>query len=124
MSLAQSYADALKELEAAQIADVAEKMIIRMKAKGHLSILPDVVRILERDAAKPDAIVAVASESDLKRHAKAIAAALAAVSADPKSVATIIEPNIVGGFSVRRGSKLVDATDRRALVSIYQNVIS
>ncbi len=103
MSLAKNYATVLSEV-------TVESLIEYMKKKGHLSLLPQVVRILERTQ-DDRTLVTVANKKS--------ATALRARFPDAK---IILDPRIVGGHLVRQGARITDATYRRALVEIYKRV--
>ncbi|PIR85558.1 hypothetical protein COU15_00480 [Candidatus Kaiserbacteria bacterium CG10_big_fil_rev_8_21_14_0_10_45_20] len=124
MSLARTYATVFRELSKSNAPEVVEQMITYMKQKGHLSVLPEMLRIVEREQQeRAEVHISVARESDTEKHKKDIEEALQAVGSNGSS-RTSIDPNIVGGFSVRSGSRMVDATIRTSLVNIYQNAIS
>ena len=108
MNLAQNYAKVLTEGT-----DVA-KTIAYMKSKGHLSLLAQVVRILAHENANHDAeVVRVAREKDSPTAQKKF-----------QGARVVIDPKIVGGYFARKGATLVDATYRKALITIYKNAIN
>lgn len=89
----------------------AEKTIAYMKAKGHLSLLPRIVALMERQKTS-DSTVVVAREEDVA-HAKK----------EHPEADIVVDPQIVGGMLVRKGSVLLDATYRRSLVEIYKSAV-
>lgn len=105
MSLASRYAQVLKDVD-------VTKVLRYMKARGHLSLLPKVVRILEREPASGDTVV-VAHEKDVTKYKKKF----------PESRVEVDE-KIVGGYISRSGTSVVDASYRHALVSLYQKTIT
>lgn len=114
MSLASHYASVLHAVD-------PKKVVSYMKAKGHLSLLPSVVRILERSRAN-ETTVTVAKKDDVAKHKSKIDHALKAVDAD-ESRRLIVDENVVGGFMVVGNGKAVDRTFRSALVSLYQSIV-
>lgn len=100
MTLAHNYATVLKD--GSKVAQV----LAHMKAKGHLSLLPQVVRILSREIHTGE-VVTVAHEKDAThfKHAK-----------------VVIDPRVVGGHIHRNGSTVTDASYRTALVTLYKAV--
>jgi len=101
MSLAQNYATLLKEVP-------VENVIEYMKKKGHLPLLPRVMRAL-LSAKDERAVVAAVDDTSV--------AALTTRFPDARFV---IDSRIVGGYLMRRGAQVIDATYRRALVTMYK----
>lgn len=87
MSLAQHYARVFKELDTKQV-------VAYMKKRGHLSLLPQIVRILEREQVRPESVTITAKE----------------------------DPRLVGGSLTLNGYTLTDRTYRRALVDLYHRI--
>jgi len=105
MNLAQRYATVLKSVD-------AKKVLAYMKHKGHLSLLPKVLRALEREPEGGDRVV-VAHEKDVSKLKKKYPDAR--VDVDQK---------LVGGFIARSGSTVTDASYRHALVQLYHHTIN
>ncbi len=102
--------------------DFVQKLVIYMKAHGHLSILPAVVRRVERTgAAAPAALVTVANATDAAALAPKIASALSTLGVEG-DYALSVDQNIVGGYSVVARHKVIDQTYRKALVDLYQRI--
>ena len=104
MNLAQRYAVVAEHVE-------TKKLLAYMKAKGHLSLLPKVVKHLERTP-KSEHVVVVADEKDVSKMKKKF----------PESRIDV-DQKIVGGYIARNGSEVTDASFRHALVTLYQNTI-
>lgn len=104
MSLAGNYATLLRE------GTEPGKVLAYMKAKGHLTLLPQVARLIEREKEGAGDSVLVAKEKD---------------AADAKrrfpGAKVVIDPRVVGGYLAKVGGTVVDATYRKALVSIYKH---
>jgi len=114
MSLANAYARVLRDVPERDVSAYLKKLMAFMKSRGHLSLLPQVVRILEREPSGGNEPVAVvAKESDAKKFAKEIAGAR-----------VVVDPRAVGGYTLRTGSTLIDKSFRSALIAIYQKTVS
>lgn len=72
-----------------------KQVVSYMVQKGHQSLLPQVVRILTREKRRPETVTITAKD----------------------------DPRIVGGSITLTGFTLVDASYRKALVTLYKNVI-
>ncbi len=105
MSLAQNYAAIIEE------GMPTEKVVAHMKTKGHLSLLPRILRILER-AKTAEETITVAREADTAKISKKF-----------PNARVVIDPKIVGGWFAKKGTAVTDATYRKALVSIYKNAL-
>ena len=121
MSLAPAYASVIQSAQKNREGKAfTDKLLSMMRARGHLSLLPEIVRILEREPVKASATVTVASEAELKAAASQIKTALASLGQEDLKHATVIDPRVVGGYAVQTRSSIIDNTYRTALVSIYQ----
>lgn len=114
MNLSRAYATVLQ----AGSADINATLAF-MKKKGHLSLLPSIARILERET-RPEVTVSLSKAEDAKKYSSQIASALKEIGATEYSI--VIDPHQVGGYAVRGKSKAIDRSYRKALVSIYQRV--
>lgn len=104
MMLAHRYAELFKSL-------TPDSVLAYMKSRGHLSLLPRIVRIMEREQ-PAGTIITIARESDRAQ----------ALQAHP-GAQVVIDPHIVGGMSVRTTSaQLTDRTYRSALVTLYKRI--
>ena len=125
MNLAHAYAQVIKSAQVeGHGAEFTKKLLAYMKSRGHLSLLFEVVRIAKRDMHDPNqAVVTVAKEGDARKFHSQIKEALSLLGDEAKKHVTIVNPDAVGGYSVRVRSQLVDRTHRNALVSVYKNTI-
>jgi hypothetical protein len=105
MSLASNYAALLSS------GTEPDAVLAYMKQKGHLSLLPHIARLLEREAGVAGDTVLVAKEGDVRTAQEKFPSAR--VQQDPR---------VVGGYLAKVGGKIIDATYRRALVNIYKQV--
>ena len=103
MNLARTYAALIHEVD-------PNKVFAYMKRRGHVSLLPQVLRIVEREPVPSD-VVTVAHERDIAKHKKS-----------HPNARFVVDPRVVGGYSARTGSEYIDRTYRRALVTLYQKI--
>jgi F0F1-type ATP synthase delta subunit len=129
--LAHRYAEALYQLTKDRPQDEAFAVYLRLKellaVRGHARLLPAIVRHFERIVSRADhdrPTIVVASEHERTKHDAAITKALSDLSIDPTRVQTRIDPSSVGGFKVYTDNKQYDATYKRALISLYQQLAS
>ncbi len=118
-NLASTYATLIEHAGRAD-SGFAEKLIALMRTKGHLSILPQVIKILMRSSKKKGAVVTVAHESALKHFAHSIEDSLTLLGVAEKPD-VVVDPKIVGGFTLLSSGKAVDNSFRSALVRLYRN---
>lgn len=122
-NIAQAYAKILKEAESERTgAKFAEKLAAYMKSRGHLSLLPRVLKIAERLPNADEAVVTVKSKADLDKLKPRIKASLKKMGTEDRPN-VVIDPNVVGGYTARYKGKAVDMSFRSALVDIYQKSI-
>ncbi|MBV9349786.1 MAG: F0F1 ATP synthase subunit delta [Patescibacteria group bacterium] len=124
MNLVTAYAALITETESeGKNSAFAEKLIAYMKNRGHLSLIPQIVKLLSRREVRTDApVVTVAKESDLEKYQTKIRAALAQLGMPDATPVHAVDARAVGGYAVRAQAKLIDKTYRSALISLYRNV--
>ncbi|MBX9765049.1 F0F1 ATP synthase subunit delta [Patescibacteria group bacterium] len=123
MSLSHAYAAIIQDAEEKGLGKpFAEKLIRYMKAKGHLSLLSQVVRISGRVSKKGDATVLVSKKADADKYKSGINSALKALSVQDSKI--VEDERIVGGYVVRAKGKIVDNSFRSALVSLYRSIVN
>lgn len=124
MSLAHAYAEVIQaEEERGPSAGFSDKLFAFMKSRGHISLIPHIARILDRLPSRRRVIVTLTDENAEQKFSSEITQALVSLHAGDMNKEIVIDPRIVGGFSVRAGNGIVDRTFRTALVSLYQNTI-
>lgn len=125
MSLAHTYAAVFREYARLGREDAPDILLAYMQKKGHLSLAPQVLRILEREAThQAHTTVLLAREGDAAHHRAEMQDALRRLEVSDTDRKVVIDDRLVGGFTVRTPSKMVDASIRSALINIYQNVLS
>lgn len=122
-NIAQAYAKILKEAENDRGgAKFADKLAAYMKSRGHLSLLPRVLKLASRMPNKDAAVITVKNTADLQKLKPRIKASLKKMGTEEKPD-IVIDPNLVGGYVARFKGKAVDMSFRSALVEIYQKSI-
>lgn len=124
-ALIHQYAELVRQLLQKKAGSAyAEQLIAYMKKHGHLSVLPAVLaRVDALGAKKQGPEVVVARPSDAVTLAPRIAGALSTLGAEDEYVVRV-DDRAVGGYMVRANGKVIDQSHRRALVELYQRVIS
>ena len=116
MHLVQYYVKLLQELD-------VRKVLSYMKVRGHLSLLPSIVRVLEREPKKVAFSVTVAHEADLHKFARSINEAGKILGVSEKPTLSL-DPKIVGGYIAHAGSRVMDKSFRNALVTLYRKTVT
>lgn len=123
MSLAHAYAKVLHDADSAGLGKAfADKMVAYMKSKGHLSLLPSVLKISSRLGTQDTAVLVCAKKEDVGKYKTEISNAFKTLGHTGHHD-TVIDSNIVGGFTVRANGNVVDNSFRSTLVSLYRNII-
>lgn len=117
--LSNAYAAILREKGSEQ--GFIKKLRAFMAHRGHLSLLPEIVRVLERDPMRKGARVYLAKHEDGRKHSKDIRESLKLLGEEEAE--TIIDPDSVGGYKVLANSNVIDRSYRTALVSLYQKTV-
>jgi F0F1-type ATP synthase delta subunit len=97
-----------------------------MEARGHVALYPRVLRATLRrlEAAPAPVTVRVARAEDVAAHTKAIAGALHTLSTPADATPeVVIDETLIGGFRVEHNHRVVDATYKNALISLYHRII-
>ena len=114
--------EATAELEDKAASDAAvTKLIMHLKSAGRFKMLSQILRELKKVASRRHALRARVEVAHKKEEVAALgAAALAGIVAKHAH----INPSLIHGWRARQGSVLIDHSAKRALLAIYQNVIS
>jgi F0F1-type ATP synthase delta subunit len=95
------------------------KLILHLKSAGRMKMLPEIVRELQKIAARRHALRPTVEVA----HEKESAAALRAAAAEGIVARhTSVNPSLIHGWRARSGDKLIDRSAKRALLHIYQQV--
>lgn len=109
----------------AEIEDKAEsdaaitKLIAHLKSMGRMKMLPEIVRELQKVAARRHFYRASVEVAHQKESADALHAA-----AREGMVArhATVNPSLIHGWRAQKGGVLIDRSAKRALLHIYQNI--
>lgn len=124
MNLANAYARLILDAPEGKAGQAfAEKLVAYMKAKGHLSLIPSMLRIAERSPRKNTATVTVKNAADVQKLKPQIKESLKALGYEEKPDIAV-DPDIVGGYTAVFAGKAVDKSFRSALLAVYRNTIS
>jgi len=128
----QQYAEALFEASRhksdAELALLAERMCIYLKEKGHFSLLPAIVRELEKitrtRGVQAMCTVRVAQEKDLETFQNEIANAITSLKATELPRNVIFDNTLIGGYEVRAKGVRFDRTYKRSLLNLYTTLLT
>lgn len=122
--LAETYAQALIGLS--EKADSGALLGV-LKRKGHMALLPSIVREYEKLAAKRAAARAgelrVAQRADVEMLQEEIAKYAAQMEISLPHARVAEDPTIVGGFILSKGEREVDASYKTRLLELYQRLM-
>jgi F0F1-type ATP synthase delta subunit len=114
--------ETIAETEDVSVSDAAmTKLIGHLKSVGHMNMLPQLLREVRTIAARRRALSAMVEVAHEKDAPAALRAAAEAGIAVKKAS---INPTLIHGWRARKGDVLLDHSAKRALLSIYQKVIS
>ncbi len=118
--LIRRYTELLLSVNATEA--FVKQFIAYLTKRGHLSLLPHIVKRLERARARTPGQVVLAREKDAVTFAQSIAAALTTLGVDKGAYTVKVDDRAVGGYSVRAKGTLIDRTYRSALVQLYHKI--
>lgn len=110
------------------ISHITERVVALMKERGHIALLPKVVREIERIQKRLErsayCTVRVAQESDVFSMKDGIAKDVSLLEAESLPKKIIIDTSLVGGYEVRANGKRIDRTYKRSLLSLYNTLLT
>ena len=124
----KAYAQALwRILEAGTAPKEAVKTLCEvLAARGRLGLLPKIARSFKLLAARTEAksvvVLKVAREADAKHALKEASELLKGARIKTSDVKISIEENLIGGWRLEGRELLHDASHKRQLLDIYENV--
>jgi len=129
---AQQYAEALfqatRTKNDAELDRIAIQFRSLLEARGHLALLPAVVRELEKlftqrtNAA--EVVIRVAKHSDAETLSDTIKADIQTLDATHLPTHVLVDETLIGGHEVRAQGKRIDRTYKRSLLTLYTNLIT
>jgi F0F1-type ATP synthase delta subunit len=122
----QAYITALTDslLATENVDEVLVRTEALLTQKGHTRLWPAVLRgvvvELEKRVVDETPEVTVAKEGGVDK-AK-LAEVLAALKVQTETVKTVVDPSLIGGFTVQYRDTVIDKSYKRALLDIYRKV--
>lgn len=113
------HAQAVSNLLARPGADeslIAEQLIAHLKKSGRTKMLPSILRdlrALSLRSQKSAAHLEVATEAEREGAAKAAGVLLSE---------TVVNPSLIRGWRLTKGSQLTDKSGKRALIDLYRRI--
>ncbi|MDO8552681.1 MAG: F0F1 ATP synthase subunit delta [bacterium] len=124
----KAYAKALWEIVEGGMAPKAavKRLCEVLGARGRLGLLPKIARsfsiLSSRDRSKNSVVLKVARSSDAKHALKEAGTFLKDAGIKLGDVRTDVEESLIGGWRLEAGELLRDASYKRRLLDIYENV--
>ncbi len=125
-----SYAQALWKMIAGGMAPGKAVHALRDKlvADGRQELLPRIgkafARIAETELKRSGAFLTVARESDARTAEKEAKEVLAKLKIESKSLKTVVDDSLIGGWRLEAGDHLVDASHKKQLLDIYNKAVA
>lgn len=95
-----------------------------MNARGHIRLLPSVLRtvVRERTASRAQrTVVRVANQAAYEAQQQDITTALAALAAH-ETPTVVTDDSLIGGYQVEANYQRVDSSYKQLLTSLYRNI--
>lgn len=124
-----NYAEALwRVVEKGKTPKAAVSALYRMlEAQGRLRLLRPIgksfARVAEKKERASKITLSIAREKDARAAIREAASILAGFGAKKEDLALAVDPDIVGGWRLEGRGKLIDASYKKHLLNIYDNVI-
>jgi F0F1-type ATP synthase delta subunit len=128
---AQQYAEAIflatRNANDAELDAVAVRVGQLLEKKGHTSLLPAIVRELEKIQQKrgelEEVLIRVAKESDVAVFKNTIDTDVQQLNAIQLPKKVVLDDTVIGGYEVRAHGRRLDRTYKRSLLTLYTNLI-
>jgi len=128
---AQQYAEAIflasQNADEAKLEGIAKRVGDMLKEKGHVTLMPAIIRELEKLEQKrstsTEVLVRLAKDADrdtFRSHIESDVELLGATSLPQK---VEIDDTLVGGYEIKANGKRIDRTYKRSLLALYNNLI-
>ena len=129
MTTAYGYARALYELQETGTGEpsaYATKLLQLLERKGYTKLLPDILREFERitDSARDDATLTLtcARTKDLAKYRDKLKEHFG--HSGKAFTKELIDDTLIGGYVLRNGDTVVDASYKNKLLLLYRSVIA
>jgi F0F1-type ATP synthase delta subunit len=128
---ARQYAEALylatKDKDDAEVDRILARLVELLMARGHRSLLSEVlrelIRLTKKRASSASVVVQVCAAPDVEKYAAGIAADIAVLGAAGLARDIQYDPTQIGGYEVRALGKRIDRTHKRTLVDMYHTFV-
>lgn len=127
--LAHNYALALYELTkdtTAKPAVVVSDLVKLLKHKGHVKLLPDILREFEKviDSARDEAtmVLTCAKKSDLAKYKNKLKEHFG--HSGGSFTKEEVDDTLIGGYVIRSGDTILDGSYKRKLLLLYRSALT
>ncbi|HCC05208.1 TPA: hypothetical protein DEP58_02780 [Patescibacteria group bacterium] len=129
---AKQYAEALflatRAKSDAELDRIATQFQTLLTKRGHLALLPAVVRELDKLFAQrnnaAEIVIRVANLGDAETQNDKIEADIRTLNATPLPKRILVDTTLIGGYEVRAQGHRIDRTYKRSLLTLYTNLIT
>lgn len=130
---ASCYAQAFHELAVARKIEqvtLVKQFVATVMQNGHAHLFPKIVRLLERTLVREEKKETIEVTSAKELSTEKVAELITqepfkhAISPAHKKVTRKVDATLVGGTIVKTGALRIDASHKRALLELYQSLIS
>jgi F0F1-type ATP synthase delta subunit len=129
---AQHYAEAVylasKDANDVEIDALSSRLCALLREKGHMALLPAIVRELEKIQKKrgrlQETIIRVSKESDVLKFQTEIARAVREMNAMDLPQKVEVDDTLIGGYEVTAHGMRLDRSYKRSLLTLYTNLLT
>ncbi len=125
MTMENAYAKALSQMveNGATPKHAVSKLRDYLATRGRVNLLPRIarslIRIAARERAKNALVLSVAREIDAPSAEENVKPLLKELGADAKDLEVRVDDSLIGGWRLEGRERLVDASFKKSLLSIY-----
>jgi len=132
MVTAHEYAEALMQaLEHTppnETGGVIQRFVAVVHKAGQIRLLPKIStsfeRLMKEQTLAATTTVMVARKEIIETEAKHIAQAARTLAVAPETLSFAVDPTLSTGYRMRTRDKIIDASGKRALLELYQRMIT
>jgi F-type H+-transporting ATPase subunit delta len=107
-------------------ADPVHTLHAKLKSEGRAALMPRIARAFERialrEAARTTIVLTIADSVDAVEAEKSARATLSSINLSDVHFETRVDPSLIGGWRLEGHEQLVDASYKKHLLALYQNV--
>lgn len=128
----QQYAEAILAASNGKRDEELDRIATRtmevLSMHGHVGLLPAIVQELEKRLRKTkqhtECLIRVANALDAEKRQSEIASDIETLNASSMPQRTVIDETLIGGHEVRAHGKQIDRTYKRALLQLYNTLLT